>query len=147
MFVSFNDGAAWEPLQSNLPHAPVYWLVVQEHFNDLVIATYGRGFWILDDLGPLQQLNANVREANTQLFTPRPAYRFRNSAVPVAVDYDPTAGQNPPYGASINYYLKTAPSGDVKIRIEDAQGQTVRTLTGKKTVGINRVTWICVGAD
>jgi photosystem II stability/assembly factor-like uncharacterized protein len=141
LFVSFNDGAAWEPLQSNLPHAPVYWLVVQEHFNDLVIATYGRGFWILDDLGPLQQLNANVREANAQLFTPRPAYRFRNSAVPIAVDHDPTAGQNPPYGASINYYLKTAPSGDVKINIEDAQGQTVRTLSGTKAVGINRVTW------
>jgi hypothetical protein len=114
---------------------------VQEHFNDLVIATYGRGFWILDDLGPLQQLNANVREANAQLFTLRPAYRFRNSAIPAAVDYDPTAGQNPAYGASINYYLKTAPSGDVKIRIENAQGQTVRTLTGTKTVGINRVVW------
>jgi len=141
LFVSFNDGADWEPLQSNLPHAPVYWLVVQEQFNDLVIATYGRGFWILDDLGPLQQLNANVREANAQLFTPRPAYRFRNSAVPAAVDYDPTAGQNPPYGASINYYLKTVPSGEVKIRIGDAQGQTVRTLTGTKTVGINRVNW------
>ena len=66
---------------------------------------------------------------------------FRNSAVPVAVDYDPTAGQNPPYGASINYYLKSVPSGDVKIRIEDAQGQIVRTLTGTKTVGINRVNW------
>jgi len=141
LFVSFNDGAAWEPLQSNLPHAPVYWLVVQEHFNDLVIATYGRGFWILDDLGPLQQLNANVRDTNAQLFTPRPAYRFRNSAVPVAVDYDPTAGQNPAYGASVNYYLKTVPSGDVKIRIVDAQGQTVRTLTGTKTAGINRVIW------
>jgi len=141
LFVSFNDGAAWEPLQSNLPHAPVYWLVVQENFNDLVIATYGRGFWILDDLGPLQQLNAKVRDTNAQLFTLRPAYRFRNSAVPAAVDYDPTAGQNPAYGASINYYLKTVPSGDVKIRIEDAQGQTVRTLTGTKTAGINRVVW------
>jgi hypothetical protein len=54
---------------------------------------------------------------------------------------DPTAGQNPPYGAAINYYLKTAPSGDVKIRIEDAKGQTVRTLTGTKNVGLNRVTW------
>jgi photosystem II stability/assembly factor-like uncharacterized protein len=141
LFVSFNDGANWEPLQSNLPHAPVYWLVVQENFNDLVIATYGRGFWILDDLGPLQQLNSAVRDHNAFLFAPRPAYRFRNSAVPVAVDYDPTAGQNPPYGAAISYYLKTAPSGDVKLRIEDGQGQTVRTLTGTKTAGINRVTW------
>jgi photosystem II stability/assembly factor-like uncharacterized protein len=141
LFVSFDDGANWEPLQSNLPHAPVYWLVVQEHFNDLVIATYGRGFWILDDLAPLQQMNASVRNSNAHLFTPRPAYRFRNTAVPVSVDYDPTAGQNPAYGASINYYLKSAPAGDVKIRIEDAKGQLVRTLTGTKTPGINRVNW------
>ncbi len=141
LFLSFDDGTNWEPLQSNLPHAPVYWLVVQEHFNDLVIATYGRGFWILDDLGPLQQMNANVRDSSAHLFTPRPAYRFRNTVVPVSVDSDPTAGQNPPYGASINYYLKSAPSGDVKIRIEDTKGQTVRTLTGTKTVGINRVNW------
>jgi photosystem II stability/assembly factor-like uncharacterized protein len=141
LYVSFDDGAAWEPLQSNLPHAPVYWLVVQEHFNDLVIATYGRGFWILDDLAPLQQMNASVRNSNAYLFTPRPAYRFRNSVVPASVDYDPTAGQNPPYGASINYYLKSAPAGDVKIRIEDAKGQLVRTLNGTKTAGINRVIW------
>ena len=141
LFVSFDDGANWEPLQSNLPRAPVYWMVVQEHFNDLVIATYGRGFWILDDLGPLQQMNASVRDSNAHLFTPRPAYRFRNTAVPVSVDYDPTAGQNPPYGASINYYLKTAPAGEVKIRIENASGQIARTLTGTKTAGINRVNW------
>ena len=141
LFVSFDDGANWEPLQSNLPHAPVYWLVVQEHFNDLVIATYGRGFWILDDLAPLQQMNQMVRDSSAHLFTPRPAYRFRNTVVPVTMSDDPTAGQNPPYGASINYYLKSAPSGDVKIRIEDAKGQTVRTLTGTKTVGINRVNW------
>jgi len=141
LFVSFDDGANWEPLQSNLPHAPVYWLVIQEHFNDLVIATYGRGFWILDDLGPLQQMNANVRNANAYLFQPRPAYRFRSSAVPAAVDFDPTAGQNPTYGAAINYYLKSAPAGDVKIKIEDAQGQLVRTMNGTKTAGINRVSW------
>ena len=141
LFVSFDDGANWEALQSNLPHAPVYWLVVQEHFNDLVIATYGRGFWILDDLAPLQQMNASVRDSNAYLFTPRPAYRFRNTVVPVAVDYDPTVGQNPTYGAAINYYLKSAPTGDVKIRIEDAKGQLVRTLTGTKTPGINRVNW------
>ena len=59
LYVSFDDGENWEPLQSNLPRAPVYWMVVQEHFNDLVIATYGRGFWILDDLTPIQQMNAN----------------------------------------------------------------------------------------
>jgi photosystem II stability/assembly factor-like uncharacterized protein len=140
LFVSMDDGEHWQPMQSNLPRVPIYWLVVQEHFNDLVIATYGRGFWILDDLGPLQQMNPGEQQSAV-LFTPRSAYRFRNSAVPVSVDYDPTAGQNPAYGATINYYLKSAPSGDVKIRIEDADGQLVRTITGTKLVGINRVAW------
>ncbi|MBI4544829.1 MAG: sialidase, partial [Gemmatimonadetes bacterium] len=64
LYVSFNDGESWQPLQRNLPHAPVYWIVVQEHFNDLVVATYGRGFWILDDLGPLQQLTPEVAAAD-----------------------------------------------------------------------------------
>ncbi|HXM33990.1 MAG TPA: hypothetical protein VN920_02270, partial [Pyrinomonadaceae bacterium] len=141
LYISFDDGANWQPLQANLPHAPVYWMVIQENFNDLVISTYGRGFWILDDLGPLQQMNEKVRDTSAQLFAPRAAYRFRSATVPFSQSDDPTAGQNPPYGASIDYYLKSAPSGDVKIRIEDAKGQTVRTLTGTKNVGLNRVTW------
>ena len=141
MFVSFDDGGNWEPLQANLPHAPVYWLVIQENFNDLVLATYGRGFWILDDLAPLQQMNATVKNSAAYLFPTRPAYRFRNSATPVAFDYDPSAGQNPTYGASINYYLKTPASGDVKIRVEDANGQLVRTINGTKAAGVNRVYW------
>src|SRR6266496_5604767 len=61
LFVSFDDGESWQPLQTSLPHAPVYWLVIQDHFNDLVVSTYGRGFWILDDLTPLQQLTGDVR--------------------------------------------------------------------------------------
>ena len=141
LYVSFNDGENWEPLQSNLPHAPVYWMVIQEHFNDLVVGTYGRGFWILDDLTPIQQMNGTVRNENAHLFPPRPTYRFRPGTVPVTMSDDPTAGQNPPYGAAISYYLKSAPSGDVKVLIQDAKGETVRTLTGTKTAGINRVTW------
>ncbi|MFN2530574.1 MAG: sialidase [Pyrinomonadaceae bacterium] len=141
LYVSFDDGENWQPLQANLPHAPVYWLVVQEHFNDLVIATYGRGFWILDDLTPIQQMTTAVRDAAVHLFPPRPTYRFRSGIVPVTMSDDPTAGQNPAYGAAISYNLKTVPGGDVKIRIEDAQHQTVRTITGTKSAGINRVTW------
>ena len=141
LYVSFDDGDNWQPLQGNLPHVPVYWIATQEHFNDLVIATYGRGFWILDDLGPLQQMNKNVLDSNAHLFAPRPAYRFRSGTVPFSMSDDPTAGQNPTYGASISYYLKGAAKGDVKIRIEDAKGQTVRTLTGMKGAGTNRITW------
>ncbi len=141
LYVSFNDGENWEPLQSNMPRAPVYWMVVQEHFNDLVIATYGRGFWIFDDLTPIQQMSQTVRDSSAHLFPPRPAYRFRQSTVPVTMSDDPSAGQNSPYGAAINYYLKAAPAGDVRISIADAKGQTVRTLVGTKNIGLNRVDW------
>jgi hypothetical protein len=141
LYVSFDDGEKWEPLQGNLPHAPVYWMTVQEHFNDLVVGTYGRGFWILDDLTPIQQMKQEVRDAAASLFPPRPTYRFRPSVTPVTMSEDPSAGQNPPYGAAISYYLKTAPSGDVKVKIEDSKGQTVRTLNATKNVGFNRITW------
>jgi photosystem II stability/assembly factor-like uncharacterized protein len=141
LYCSFDDGANWQPLQNNLPHAPVYWMVIQEQFNDLVISTYGRGFWILDDLTPLQQMNATVLDSSAYLFPPRPAYRFRNATTPYSMSDDPTAGQNPPYGASISYYLKSAPAGDVKVRIEDSEGRPVRTLNGTKMPGVNRITW------
>jgi hypothetical protein len=141
LYCSLDDGESWQPLQNNLPHTPVYWMVIQEPFNDLVIATYGRGFWILDDLTPLQRMNREVLDSSVYLFPPRTAYRFRNATIPYSMSDDPTAGQNPPYGASISYYLKSAPAGDVKIRIDDAQGRAIRTLTGTKNAGINRISW------
>jgi photosystem II stability/assembly factor-like uncharacterized protein len=145
LYVSFDDGENWEPMQANLPHAPVYWIVIQEHFNDLVIATYGRGFWILDDLTPIQQMTQRVRETNAHLFTPKPTYRFRPGTVPVTMSDDPSTGQNPPYGAAISYHLKSAPSGNVTVRIEDSKGQLIRTLGGTKHAGLNRVTWNLLG--
>ena len=105
LFVSFDDGGKWVPLQTNLPHAPVYWLTIQEHFNDLVVSTYGRGFWILDDITPLQQMTDEVLASLGHLFQPRPAYRFRNKEGRVSQPEDPGAGQNPDYGASIHYFL------------------------------------------
>jgi photosystem II stability/assembly factor-like uncharacterized protein len=139
--VSFDDGENWQPLQMNLPHAPVYWLVVQEHFSDLVIATYGRGFWILDDVTPLRELAPQVLNADAQLFTPRPAYRFRAITGEAGSPEDPTVGQNVPYGASINYYLKSAQSGSVTLTISDAKAQVVRTISAPRTAGLNRVYW------
>jgi photosystem II stability/assembly factor-like uncharacterized protein len=141
IYVSFNDGQNWQPLQSNLPHAPVYWIAIQEHFHDLVIATYGRGFWILDDLTPLEQMTAQTADASAHLFPPRDAYRFRTTTQPESMPYDPTAGQNPPYGASINYYLKSAPQGDVRLQILDASGRVVRSLQASKQAGLNRTWW------
>ena len=141
LYYSVDDGENWRPLQSGLPHAPVYWLTVQEHFNDLVVSTYGRGFWILDDITPLQQLTQGVLDSNAYLFVPRPVYRFRGTTVPFSIGDDPTAGQNPPAGASLNYYLKAAPKADPTFRILDAQGQLVRTIRGPRTAGINRIWW------
>jgi photosystem II stability/assembly factor-like uncharacterized protein len=140
IYVSFDDGGQWHSLQGNLPHAPVHDVQVQERFGDLVIATYGRGFWVMDDLSPLRQLTAEAMARPAHLFTPRDAWRFRGVEAPFMPMYDPVTGENPKYGATINYWLKT--SGDsVTITIADAAGAVVRTLTGPGEAGINRVTW------
>lgn len=141
LYVSFDDGENWQPLQAGLPHTPVYWITVQPRFHDLVLATYGRGFWILDDVTPLEQWTPDTQSADAHLFALRDAYRFRNVSEPASVSYDPTTGHNPPYGAVINYSLKNPAEGDVKIAIEDASGKTVRTLDGTKGAGIDRVWW------
>ena len=121
--VSFNDGLHWQPLQLNLPHTSVRDLVV--HGNDLVVATHGRGFWILDDVQPLREL-AVAAVGAPDLFAPAPAVRVRrstNSDTPLPPE-EP-AGQNPPDGAIIDYVV---PQGapQVAIEIHDARGNLVR---------------------
>ena len=141
IYVSWDDGENWSPLQYNLPHAPVYWITVQEHFNDLVVSTYGRGFWILDDITPIQQMTDQVKNSNAYLFPVHQTYRFRGITVPYAASDDPTAGQNPPYGADINYFLKSAPTREASVKILDAQGHPVQTIRGTRNAGLNRVWW------
>jgi photosystem II stability/assembly factor-like uncharacterized protein len=140
LYVSFDDGGSWQPLQSNLPHAPVYGIVVQEHFSDLVVATYGRGFWILDDITPLRELAPAVTAKAAHLFVPRAAYRFRGVEGPFAPWYDPSAGQNPPYGAAIDYWIKAESKDSVSLSIQDGS-TVVRTLKGTARPGLNRVWW------
>jgi len=140
LYLSFDDGEHWQKLQSNLPPAPVYGLMIQEQFNDLVVATYGRGFFILDDLSPLQQLSPEITTSSAHLFAPRPAYRFTNVTGNYSTNDDPTAGSNPPYGAAINYWLKSA--APVVIEILDAAGKSVRTINDSTTrAGLNRTYW------
>ncbi len=155
LFVSFDDGGHWQPLQTNMPHAPVYGLVVQPHFNDLVVATYGRGFWILDDITPLRDLGGDVTTKEVALFKPRTTYRFRDAEGVFAVSYDPNSGLNPTYGAPINYWIKSGGDSTVKdsagihivthdsatITIKDANGAVVRTFKAPMRQGINRVYW------
>src|SRR5437764_623324 len=130
LYISFDDGKTWQPLQSGLPHAPVYWIAVQERFHDLALATYGRGFWIVDDLTALEQVTPEILTSNAHLFAPRDAYRFRPVAQAASVSYDPTAGHNPPYGAPINFYLKSklGEKERVKLTISDSGGKTVREI-------------------
>jgi photosystem II stability/assembly factor-like uncharacterized protein len=141
LYVSFDDGESWQPLQSNLPHAPVYWIVVQEHFSDLVVATYGRGIWILDDITPVRQYAAELTAKDVAFMPPRAAYRFRGVEGPFGVDYDASAGQNPPYGASLNYWLKTESKDSVSLTVSDAGGKVVRSFKGPSKAGINRAWW------
>ena len=141
LYVSFDDGGKWQTLQNNLPASPVYGLVIQEHFNDLVVGTYGRGFWILDDITPLQQLTDEVASSRAHLFEPRPAYRFRPITSPMSMPNDPSVGEDPPEGAPINYWLAALNEDDVSIIIKNAAGDTVRTLEGSNEAGINRVWW------
>jgi len=140
IYVSFDDGENWQTLQNNLPHAPLYWITVQEHFNDLVIATYGRGFWIMDDITPLRELTPQTLAADAHLFAPRAAYRFREITSDASSPNDPTVGDNAPYGADINYYLKAEPAGAVNVQILSGN-QVVRTLNAPKSAGLNRIYW------
>ena len=141
IYVSLDDGVSWSPLQTNLPHAPVHWLEIQPDFNDLVVATYGRGFWILDDITPIQQLDTDVVATDLHLFTPRPAYRFLSRASAQSASGDEAAGTNPDYGASVHLYGGPDASGSAQIEVLDASGATVRTLRGRVGPGINRFQW------
>ncbi len=127
VFMSFDDGAHWQPLQLNLPPSPVHDLVVKD--NDLVVATHGRSFWVLDDLTPLRQLTAQSSQGDVILYQPQTALRLH---YPEEFDKRQPVGDNPPPGAIIDYYFKTAPKDEVTLDILDAQGKLVRHLSSKE---------------
>ena len=142
IYVSLDDGENWTRMRNNLPPAPVHDLTIQGHFNDLVVATYGRGFWIMDDITPLQELTEDVIASEAHLFAPRTAYRFLTRQGSQSQPEDPGAGTNPTYGASISFYLERIPEDGVQLEIHDEGGQSVQILdTGLLRPGINRVHW------
>jgi len=121
MYISFDDGAHWQPFQLNLPHTPV--TDIKLAHNDLILSTQGRSFWILDNLSPLHQVKAASAADSALLFTPREAIRStgrggRGGGV-----------QYPPAGAQIDYYIGKAPEGDLKLEILDRNGAVIRTFT------------------
>jgi len=128
VFISFNDGAKWQPLKLNLPTTPIHDLVIKE--NDLVVATHGRAFWILDDVSPLRQYNEETGAKDAFLYKPSTAYRLQAGG---GAERHPSkrTGQNPPAGAVIYYYLKDAPKKDTEAKVEilDASGNVIRTYS------------------
>lgn len=136
VWISFDDGAHWQALRSNLPHTPVHWLTVQEHFSDLVVGTYGRGFWILDDLTPIRRLarSGETLGDGPLLLAPRPTYRFRRREQVVRHPVDNTAGKNPPYGALIHYMLG-GETGDTTAGVEEGGDEDGGGEDGADTEG------------
>ncbi len=156
--VSFDDGAHWQSLKLNLPVVPIHDLVIKD--SDLIAATHGRSFWILDDITPLRQFNDEVRNAEAYLFPPRPFTRFTTSGgyghaavagknyrhagaftVTYVQEEQPTgekvnkyldAGQNPPEGVVVHYYLKEKPEGKVTLTFLDAEGKEIRTFSSEE---------------
>jgi len=125
VWVSFDDGAHWQSLQRNLPKAWVRDLLV--HGDDLIAATQGRAIWVLDDLSPLRQLDADTAKQSAALFAPAPALRVRaNQNKDTPLPPEEPVGENPPNGAIFDYWLAAAPKGAVALEVRDSAGKLVR---------------------
>jgi len=125
VYVSFNDGDDWQSLQLNLPHTSMRDLAI--HGDDLIVATHGRSFWILDDITPLRQLKEEIAKESVHLFAPQTAIRFRwnrNPDTPLPPEFP--AGKNPPDGAILDYVLASSAKDPVTLEILDEQGHLVR---------------------
>ena len=124
VYVSFDDGDNWQPLRLNMPASSIRDLVVKD--DDIVVGTHGRSFWILDDITPLRQISDQVASAEAFLFKPQLAYRVRwNMNTDTPLPQEEPAGKNPPDGAIINYYLKTASSSPIVLEILDSSNKPV----------------------
>ena len=125
VYFSIDDGSRWQSLQLNLPASPVHDLVIKD--NDLIVATHGRSFWVLDNFSPLRELNVNLASQSAHLFTPPDAVRLRRSVNnDTPLPPEEPQGQNPPAGAIIDYWLSSDSTGEVVLEIFDGTGGMVR---------------------
>ena len=161
MWVSLDDGGSWQRLRSNLPVVPIHDLIVKD--GDLVVATHGRSFWILDDITPLHQMTEALAAADAHLFAPRPTvrwrayrghgmkpgpgrevayrlagsmgYAYRQVEAPTGEKKERLldAGENPPSGVVVHYWLKEAPRGDLTLAFLDADGREIRSFTSRRS--------------
>ena len=140
MYFSLDEGAHWTRLKNNLPPAPVYWLTIQERFDDLVVGTYGRGYYILDDVSPLRELDVNAMDQH-QALAVRNTYRYsqKESIKTDAPSFN--SGRNPQNGVPINYYLADTSFTELSIEILSMDEEVIRTLKPSKMPGLNRIWW------
>ncbi len=145
MYISFDDGAHWKPFQQNLPMVPITDLTIKE--NDLIVATQGRAFWVIDDLSVVQQLDNNVVDKSLYAFAVNYAYRYDG----YQAEEVSNAGKNPHNGAVINFWLKDiADSSKLTLEIMDKNNKIIKTYTTKETEkdkkidvskGMNQFVW------
>ena len=128
LHVSFDDGENWQSLRLNLPVVPIHDLAIHRGEKDLVAATHGRSFWILDDLTPLHQVSDQVAKADVHLFEPRPAYRARGAGF---ARRGGSIGRNPPSGAILYYYFKEKPSADITLELVEEDGALIKSFTSR----------------
>ncbi|HLW80667.1 MAG TPA: hypothetical protein VKS20_01365 [Candidatus Acidoferrales bacterium] len=135
VFVSFDNGDHWQSLRQNLPSTSIRDLAIHTdyHMNDLVIGTYGRGFWILDDMTPLREIAAHaqaISSSSAYLFKPEEAIRARiNSNWDQPTSIEVPHAPNPPYGVIVDYYLSQEPNGPIQLQVFDSHGDLVRTIS------------------
>jgi photosystem II stability/assembly factor-like uncharacterized protein len=126
VYVSFNGGDQWQSLQLNLPNSPVHDMQIQKRDMDLVVATHGRSFWILDDLSALYQINDQTKASATHLFKPRDTYRTDGGSY---YSPDMQTGENAPSGVLVHYYLKNKPKKELKLQFFTAAGDSIITFS------------------
>ncbi|WP_339652909.1 glycosyl hydrolase [uncultured Maribacter sp.] len=141
LYISYDDGDNWMRFRNNLPPVPVYWLEIQERFDDLVLGTYGRGYYILDNVAPLREFDIDAKNKSAHLFSLRPAYRFIDQQSIKTDGPSLNSGTNPAYGADIHYYIKDSTSQKVEIQVLTDNNEVIRTLKGEQNAGIHRVIW------
>jgi photosystem II stability/assembly factor-like uncharacterized protein len=128
VYFSLNDGDVWQPLRLNMPATSIRDLVI--HDDDLIVATHGRSFWILDDITPLRQINPRVVESEVTLFRPETAFRVRwNTNTDTPLPPEEPAGENPPDGAIIDYILHSPPARPLTLEIRDSTGLLIRRFS------------------
>ncbi len=143
VFVSFNDGDQWQSLQLNLP--PTSMRDLAFHDNDLIVATHGRGFWVLDDINPLRQASPDIVSSDAFLFKPADAVLIpQNTDNGTPTQKDEPEAENPPNGAVIDYYVKTAAAGPVTIEILNAGGTVIRRYSSSDPAPVVDVNTLAV---